>query len=114
MCRIGDYGKYLYQQEKKAREGKKQTGGELKEVRLTYTMSPHDMETRAKQAEKFIAKGHRVRVTLPLRGRQRALEGFARKKITTFLESLRAVIPIKLERDIKREPRGLSVLIAKE
>lgn len=113
VCRIGDYGKYLYQQEKKSREGKKQTGGELKEVRLTYTMSPHDMETRAKQAEKFLTKGHKVRVTLPLRGRQRSLEGYAREKAKTFLASLGEIIPIKIERDIKREPRGLSVLIAK-
>jgi len=114
VCRLGDYGKYLYQQEKKSREGKKQTGGETKEVRLTYTMSPHDMETRAKQAEKFLTKGNRVRITLPLRGRQRALEGYAREKAKNFLVSLGEMIPIKIERDIKREPRGLSILIAKQ
>ncbi|MCP6726866.1 MAG: translation initiation factor IF-3 [Patescibacteria group bacterium] len=113
VCRIGDYGKYLYQQEKKGREGKKQTGGELKEVRLTYTMSPHDMETRAKRAEKFLSRGSKVRVTLPLRGRQRALEGYAREKLTTFINSLKEIIPIKIEREIKREPRGLSILITK-
>ena len=114
VCKIGDYGKYLYQQEKKAREIKKPTGGEIKEVRLTYTMSSHDMETRARQAEKFLLKGHKIRLTLPLRGRQRALEGYAREKTENFLNSLHEAIPITIERGVRREPRGLSVIIAKK
>ena len=76
-------------------------------------MSPHDMETRAKQAEKFLSKGNKVRITLPLRGRQRSLEGYAREKLTTFITSLKEIMPLTIERDIKREPRGLSILIAK-
>ena len=67
VCKLGDYGKYLYQQGKKEKETKKQTGGGLKEIRLTYTISDHDLETRANQAEKFLQKGNRVRVTLRLR-----------------------------------------------
>jgi translation initiation factor IF-3 len=113
VCRLGDYGKYLYQQEKKNKEAKKSTGSELKEVRLTYNMSPHDLETRAKQAVKFLQKGHRVRLTLPLRGRQKALEGYARDKVATFLASLTEQLPAKAERELKREPRGLSMIIAK-
>lgn len=113
VCKLGDYGKYLYQQEKKAREGKKSTGGELKEVRLTYNMSSHDLETRAKQAVKFLSKGDRVRLTLPLRGRQKALEGYAREKVKTFMSALNEGMPTKIERDIKREPRGLSMIITK-
>lgn len=114
VAKIGDYGKYLYQIEKKERSGKKQITSELKEVRLTYNMSPHDIETRAINAEKFLKKGDRVRVTLPLRGRQKALEGYAREKVAKFLELMRERIEIKLERELKREPRGLSTIIAKK
>lgn len=114
VCRLGEYGKYLYQQEKKAREVKKHTGGDLKEVRLTYNMSPHDLETRARQAEKFIKKGDRVRVTLPLRGRQKALQGYAREKIGLFVKTLNDNLPIRVERELKREPRGLSMIITKQ
>ena len=113
VCKLGDYGKYLYQQGKKEKETKKQTGGGLKEIRLTYTISDHDLETRANQAEKFLKKGNRVRVTLRLRGRQNALEGYAREKIEKFMETLGAQIPIRKEGDIKKEPRGLSVIVIK-
>lgn len=113
VVKIGEYGKYLYSQEKKEREAKKHTGGDLKEVRLTYTMSPHDIETRAKRAELFLNKGDRVRVTLPLRGRQKALEGYARGKMQGFLDSLSERVKISSEGEVKREPRGLGVIINK-
>lgn len=113
VCRLGNYGKYLYQQEKKAKELKKPEGGGLKEVRLTFTISDHDLETRVRQAEKFLQKGNRVRVTLRLRGRQNALEGYARQKIEKFIQALGARIPVKKEREVKKEPRGLSVTVIK-
>jgi len=54
VCRIANYGKYLYQQQKKDKKVGHPKGGELKEIRLTFGISPHDMETRAKQAKKFL------------------------------------------------------------
>lgn len=114
VCKLGEYGKYVYQQEKKAKESKKQEGGELKEVRLTYSMQDHDLETRARQAEKFLHKGYRLRVTLRLKGRQNALEGYAREKMGKFMEKLQGTIPVKIEREIKKEPRGLSTIISKK
>lgn len=113
VCKLGDYGKYLYQQEKKAKEAKKQEGGQLKEIRLTFTISDHDLETRVQQAEKFLQKGNRVRVTLRLRGRQNALEGYAREKIKKFMETLGAQIPVKKEGELRKEPRGLSIIVVK-
>jgi len=80
VCKIGDYGKYLYQEEKKEKHNRKNKGGELKAIRLTYNISKHDMETRANLAEKFLKKGDTVRIDLPLRGRQKALGDFAREK----------------------------------
>ena len=113
VCKFGEYGKYLYQQEKKAREAKKPEGGELKEIRLTYNISDHDLGTRAKQAEKFLKRGDRLRITLPLRGRQKALEGFARDKMGKFIDILQQSYTLKTERELKREPRGLSMIVSK-
>ena len=114
VCKLGNYGKYLYQQEKKSKETQKYTGGELKEIRLTYNISDHDMETRADQATKFLLRKDRIRVTLHLKGREKMLEGFARQKVGKFLEMLKTSTPIKTERELKREPRGLSMIVSKD
>ncbi len=114
VCKLMDYGKYLYQLKKKERSVKHHTGGELKGIRLTFGISEHDLETRAKQAEKFLKKGDRVRIEMKLRGRQKALQGFAREKIKKFLEILEKSIPIKIERELKKQPRGLTMIIFKK
>ncbi|TSC56152.1 MAG: translation initiation factor IF-3 [Parcubacteria group bacterium Greene0714_21] len=114
VCKLADYGKYLYQQDKKERQYKKQQGGGLKEVRLTFNISPHDMETRANQAQKFLLKGDRVRVALRLRGREKYLKNFARGKAEKFVDMLNQKIPVKIERGLQEEPRGLAMLLTKK
>jgi translation initiation factor IF-3 len=113
VCRIEEYGKYLYREEKKNKAIKKPKGGEVKAIRLTFNISPHDLETRAHQAEKFLSKGDLVRIDLPLRGREKALGGFAKEKMFKFLEILKGITAIKVEREIKREPRGFSMMISR-
>lgn len=114
VCKLGDYGKYLYREGKKEKTANKQKTGELKGIRLTYNISEHDMETRIRQAEKFLKKGNKVKVELPLRGRQKALQGFAREKVEKFLELLNQAVPIKTERELKKEPRGFTSIITKK
>ena len=113
VCRLGDYGKYLYREEKKEKATHKHKGGELKGIRLTFNISQHDLETRVRQTEKFLKRGDRVRVELPLRGRQKALQNFAKEKIEKFLEILKGIVPIKIEQELKREPRGFTMIISK-
>jgi len=114
VCKIMDYGKYLYYLKKKEKSVKHHTGGELKGIRLTFGISEHDLETRVRQAEKFLKKGNRIRIEMKLRGRQKALQGFAREKIKKFLETLEKLIPIKTERELKKEPRGLTMIISRK
>lgn len=114
VCKIANYGKYLYSLQKKERKIKQPKGGGLKEIRLTFNISPHDMETRAKQAEKFIKEGDKVKISMVLRGREKAMGEFARQKVILFLETTDKLIPIKVERDIKREPRGFTMIISKQ
>lgn len=71
VCRIMDYGKHKYEQQKRDKENKKkQKITEIKEVRLSLNIEKHDLETKAKMASKFLSKGDKVKVTLRLRGRE--------------------------------------------
>lgn len=114
VCKLGDYGKYLYLKEKKERAPQKNKGGELKGIRLTFNISSHDIETRIKLAEKFLKKGDRVCIELPLRGREKALGDIAKEKINKFLEILTKSISVKIEKELKREPRGFTIIISKD
>lgn len=115
ICKIADYGKYLYTQQKKEKKIRANTKeSKLKEVQLGFNISPHDIEVRAKQAEKFLKEGDKVKVNLPLRGREKAMGDFAKKKIEAFLETMNNLIPIKIEKEVKREPRGFTTIISKK
>ncbi len=109
VCKIIDYGKYLYEENKKKKKQKKITKVQVKSVRLGFAISSHDMDIRAKSAEKFMSQGHSVRAVLPLKGRQKALESVAREKLTNFLEKVKEKKEIKVEKEISKEPRGLTV-----
>ena len=114
ICKIANHGKYLYSQQKKEKKAKQPKGGELKETRLSFTISPHDSETKAKQAKKFLEDGNKVKVNLVLRGREKAFGHLAKEKVEAFLKILDEIIPIKTERELKREPRGFTAIISKK
>ena len=113
VCRIANYGKFLYSLQKKEKKIKQPKGGELKEIRLTFNISPHDMETRAKQSEKFLKNGNKVKVSMVLRGREKAMGDFAKNKVQSFLEKINSLVPIKVERELKREPKGFTMIVSK-
>jgi len=112
VCKIIDYGKYLYQLQKKEKEKKTQKSTEIKGIRLRFNISPHDLETRARQSEKFLKKGNIVKIEMLLRGREKALGQFAKEKMTHFIEILNERIPIKIERDLKRSPNKLMIIVS--
>ncbi len=114
VCKIMNYGKYLYSEKKQQKKSEqKQKGGEMKGVRLGFNISLHDLEIRVKQAEKFLQQGNKVRVEMKLRGREKALQGFAKEKINKFLEILEKTTQFKVERELKKEARGLTMIIVK-
>ncbi len=115
VCRIGNYGKYLYSLQKKERKIKAGTKeSKLKEIQVGFNTSPHDIEVKAKQAEKFLKEGDKVKVGMVLKGREKAMGEFAKKKIQFFLETTDKLIPIKTERELKREPKGFTMIISKK
>ena len=112
VCKIIDYGKYLYSLQKKEKKSRKKTS-QLKGVRLSFGISDHDLKIRVDQSEKFLKKSNKVKVDLILRGREKALGDFAKKKMEKFIEMLKESIPIKVERKLKRGPRGFTMIISK-
>lgn len=73
VCKIMNYGKYLFELTKKAKEAKKnQKVTEIKEVWLSMTIDVGDLNVKAKQTQKFLAAGNKVKVSIRMRGRQMA------------------------------------------
>lgn len=113
ICKIIDYGKYKYTQEKKEKkQHAHQKKSEIKGIRIGLTTSSHDLEIRARQIEKFFKEGHKVRIEMKLRGREKAHGDLAKQRLELFL----TMIPggVKREDEIKRSPQGMSVNICQE
>lgn len=73
VCKILDYGKYRFEQEKKLRESKKnQKVLKLKEIRMQPKIGPGDLDTKAKHVQEFLDEGNKVKVTIRFRGRELA------------------------------------------
>ena len=71
VCRLMDYGKYLYEAQKRERDARKsQTKVEVKEIRLRPKTSEHDIGYKLKQARNFLNRGAKVKVRLRFRGRE--------------------------------------------
>ena len=71
VCRIMDYGKYKFEQEKKAKEARKKSHQtEVKEVKMRYKIDTHDYDVRIGQAVKFLKSGDKVKCTVIFRGRE--------------------------------------------
>ncbi len=111
VCRIMDYGKYKYQQQKKAHEAKKkQKIIEVKEVKVRPRTDQHDIEVRVKQIRKFIGKGNKVKVVVMFRGREQAhLElGYAQlEKIFKAVEDV-----AQMEKKPVKEGRDMFMILA--
>lgn len=73
VCKILDFGKYRFEQEKKLRESKKnQKVLKLKEIRMQPKIGPGDLDTKAKHVQEFLDEGDKVKVTIRFRGRELA------------------------------------------
>lgn len=114
VVRIMDYGKYMYEQDKKNRgaDKKQKISNVVKGVRISIRMSEHDMEIKAQSVDKFLKKGYKVRVEMMMRGREKALTDIAHKKIKDFLEIVTE--EHEIEQAPTRHPRGLYFTLKKQ
>lgn len=96
VVKILDFGAFQFQQEKKERKAKAhQKKVDLKGIRLTFKMGPHDRDTRKAQALKFLEEGHKVQLEMRLRGRENALKEVARKSMDQFAIDLGPKVAIE-------------------
>lgn len=110
VCKVLDYGKYLYQENKKDQHAKsKQKKVETKGVRIGLRTDTHDLDFKRVRTEKFLSKGHKVKIEIVLRGREKALPEKAKDALREFLTSIKATFGV--EEDIKRFPGGFHVII---
>lgn len=111
VVKIADFGRFKYEIEKKERERHgKQKETEVKMLRIGFKTGRHDLELRASQATEFIQKGNKVRIDMMLRGREKALRDFAKRRFQEFL----ALIPgHALDQDVKSTPQGFTVILKK-
>ncbi len=87
VCKILDYSKYRYEQKRKERESRKnQKTVEIKEIQLTPQISLHDLEIKAKAANRFLEEGNRVRARVMFRGRQLTHLEVGEETLNKFLE----------------------------
>ncbi len=113
VCKIMDFGKYLYEVSKKEKlTKKKQHVIHVKEIRLRPKIDAHDYETKRNQIRKFIEAGNRVKVTVMFRGREMAFQEFGMKIIERLAADLEDVA--KLEREPQPENRTIIVYLVKK
>jgi translation initiation factor IF-3 len=112
VVKIAEYGKYLYALQKKDKSPKRTS--EVKGIRLSYNISLHDMEMRVAQAEKFLKKGDKVKIELRLRGREKAFGNLSKEKVNQFLDMLQKLVPCKIDKELKREQHGFTMIISKQ
>lgn len=91
VAKLMDYGKYQYELEKKERKQKAhQHAGQVKEIKLTYKIDEHDFQTKVDRAKKFLDEGMKVKVFLPLFGRENIFADKALERIECFRTTIRA------------------------
>jgi translation initiation factor IF-3 len=111
VCRIMDYGKYRYEQSKKAREAKKkQTVIELKEIKLRPKTEEHDFLFKARHAERFLKEGNKAKITMMFRGREMVRMDRGKALLTRFVEALKDVAVV--EQAPKVEGRNMTLILA--
>nr|MBP7087849.1 translation initiation factor IF-3 [Candidatus Omnitrophota bacterium] len=92
VCRIIDFSKYKYEQDKREREARKhQKQTQLKEVRISPRIDKHDYEVKLKHIKEFLEKRHKVRVRLYFRGREIAYKDIAKKLIDKLIKDVDSV-----------------------
>ena len=109
VCKILDYSKFKFEMAKKEKEARKnQKVVELKEIRLSATIDQHDLETKAKNANKFLKAGDKVKVSLKFKGREVRFVEKGKETILKFVEMLEEG---RIDKEPKLEGRFLNVIV---
>lgn len=96
VCKVLDYSKYRYEQDKKKKEGrKKQKAGLLKEIQLRPRIATHDLEVKVRHIEEFLKEHDKVRITVIFRGRENQHKDLGAKLLNQVRERLAEVADVE-------------------
>ena len=110
VCKILDYGKYRFEQQKREKEAKKnQKVVEVKEVRLSLNIDTNDFNTKVNQAAKFLKAGHKLKVSIRFRGRERAHTALGLEVHKRFAEALPEAV---VDKQPKLEGRSMLMFMS--
>lgn len=111
VCRIMDFGKFRYEQQKREKEArKKQKTFDIKEVKLRPGIEKHDFDVKAKNAIRFLQDGDKVKVTIMFRGRELTHPELGEALLTEMAQQLQDICVV--ERVPKLEGRNMIMIIA--
>jgi translation initiation factor IF-3 len=111
VCRIMDYGKFKFEQSKKEKEARKnQKIINIKEIRFSPTIEYHDLNVKAKNAQKFLQDGDKVKVTIRFRGREVDHVSFGEKALGRFYDIVKDYCVV--EKPAKLEGRNMIIVLA--
>lgn len=109
VCKIMDYGKFRFEQQKKEKEAKKnQKVVDIKEIRLSLNIDTHDFDTKLGHAEKFLGAGNKVKVSIRFRGREMAHTNLGTEVLARFAERVQNGT---IEKMPKLEGRSMTMFI---
>jgi len=111
VCRIMDYGKFKYQQQKKAHDAKKkQAIIHLKEVKMRPKTEEHDFQFKLRHIERFLKEGNKIKITVVFRGRELSHPDLGRNMISRVVEGTKEIG--KVEQEPKFEGRNYVMVLA--
>ena len=110
VCRILDYGKFKYEQKRKAHKNNKVHHVELKEIRLRPKIGEHDIDFKAKHAREFLTEKDKVKLTVVFRGRENAHQDLGREVLLGMIARLEDIA--KIERPPMMEGRSITAVLA--
>jgi translation initiation factor IF-3 len=111
VCKIIDYGKHKFEQEKKAKEAKKkQHTVDVKEVKMRYKIEEHDYQVRLSQADRFIKAGDKVKAIVTFRGREIQHSSLAEVLLKRMAEDMKEISEV--QQYPKREGRNMTMFLA--
>ena len=111
VCRIMDFGKFKYEQQKREKEvKKKQKIVSLKEVKLRPGIEDHDFDVKLKNAQRFLADGDKVKVTIMFRGRELSHPELGRQLLVKMADILKETVNV--EREPRLEGKNMIMIVA--
>jgi translation initiation factor IF-3 len=112
VCKIADFGKYQYEENKKAKAAKKPHSVEVKNIQVKLATGENDLSLKARKASEWLSEGHRVKLDLFLPGRAKYLDvNFLKTRMDRLLALL--TVPYNVATPPVKSPKGMTIIIEK-